>query len=63
MWFSAFKELIGDLNELKIKDYGDEQRGAIRLVNFQNAYLTNDVEKEQFIVLRYFLQKYKKGHM
>ncbi|XP_046843994.1 cGMP-dependent protein kinase 1-like [Xenia sp. Carnegie-2017] len=40
---NAFKELIGDLNELKIKDYGDEQRGAIRfaissenLVNMSN---------------------------
>jgi hypothetical protein len=27
---SAFNELIGDLNELKEKDYGDEERGAIR---------------------------------
>ena len=30
--YSAFYELIGDLNELKERDYGDEERGAIRYI-------------------------------
>ena len=29
---SSFNQLIGDLNELREKDYGDEARGAQRYV-------------------------------
>jgi hypothetical protein len=32
VFFSSFTQLIGDLNELREKDYGDEARGAQRYV-------------------------------
>jgi len=31
--FRSFNQLIGDLNELRYKDYGDEARGAHRYIS------------------------------
>jgi hypothetical protein len=37
-FFSHFNALIGDLNELREKDYGDEARGAQRYPDLSLEY-------------------------
>jgi len=36
----SFTQLIGDLNELRCKDYGDEARGAHRSVLYRRTHYT-----------------------
>lgn len=41
--FSSFISLIGELNELREKDYGDRQRGAQRWVEFPERSLACEI--------------------
>ena len=52
---SAFNQLIGDLSELRDRDYGDEQRGVVK-----HASVPHDVHADQgtFLVLTRSVLRY-----